>query len=200
MAQHKIIIDLMISRRDDIKPVSEIELVSFIKEHHIFLCDDYIKFILNYGYSKHILCSPHQYADFTFSEFKDFYLDNELFDDLSLPDSSNYIGIGFGGESLCIDHKTGTIQPFYYGKKDIVCYEGVDGLLFHCLLSSSEYKLYFDNINILELNDQNQFLTYEISELKNIYSKYFIHNNDLMILNRNSNKIICLSGGIMNYL
>lgn len=195
---YKNILTLMLAKRKDICPVPKNKLMDLITTHSICLFDGYMEFLLTYGNSEQLLNPSGQYANFTFLEFQDFYLDTDLFEELSLPALSNYIGIGFGGECLCIDHQTGTIQPFYYGKKDKVCYRGLDGLLFHCLISSSEYMVYFDDKQEFALD--NQFLDFEIFELRNIYARYFIYDNSLLILNRHSNNLIFLKGGIMTDL
>ncbi len=167
------------------KPVDVSELDSLIESHNIPMREDHRSFLIKYGNCRELLIN--WFSNFTFERFKEFYLDENPFDEDILPVDTAYIGTDFSDVFVCIDYKTGTIQPYFDQKKDIVYYNNLEGLLFTCFLKSNYPKYVFDNIsNNIEISNPKSFL--KQNEKRKFYEiqddNYYLIGNKLYVVGK----------------
>ena len=128
----------------DNEPVDANELDKLVNSKNIPLEEDHRQFLIKYGNCKTLLING--FSDFTFKQFKDHYLDDELFYTDRIPLSTVYIGTDFADELLCIDNKTGKIYVYYDQKKDLLYYDRLESLLFTCFMKSNYLEQAFNRI------------------------------------------------------
>ena len=128
----------------DNEPVDANELDELVNSRNIPLREDHRQFLIKYGNCKTLLING--FSDFTFKQFKDHYLDDELFYTDRIPLSTVYIGTDFADELLCIDNKTGKIYVYYDQKKDLLYYDRLESLLFTCFMKSNYLEQAFNRI------------------------------------------------------
>jgi len=128
----------------DNEPVDANELDELIRNKEIPIRADHRQFLIKYGNCKTLLING--FSDFTFKQFKDHYLDDELFYTDRIPLSTVYIGTDFADELLCIDNKTGKIYVYYDQKEDLLYYDRLESLLFTCFMKSDYLETVFDKI------------------------------------------------------
>ena len=109
------LINLMLEKAE-ITPVDKQELDNFLLQNNIDICDEHYQFLLHYGNSNFL---KSDFGDLRFVEFKDYYLDNNLLDDIKLPNKYNYIGRDFYENSLCKTPNNNHIYSFSYVKLDL---------------------------------------------------------------------------------
>ena len=192
------LIHLMLARVE-VKPVPKAELDAFLIQNHLHFCEEYYQFLLTYGYSDFL---DNGYADLTFNNIKNYYLDDENCEDAILPDNCDYIGSDFSTDGLCIDHNTKKIHSFGYGEIDILFYHGLKELLFCYLFKLLYKKNYFnevkDNIRINNIEQfKQQYLSYEIKDVY-IYDRYFFKEGELIICDHEFYSYHLCQGGILD--
>lgn len=141
----------------DFKSVEIIELDRLLKSKDIALREDHKKFLIEYGGCDEILRNG--FANFTFEEFKNYYLDESVFYSDRLPSSTVYFGMDFNDELLCIDNESGRIYVYYNEKKDGVYYESINDLLFFCFMRYKYKNLFFKKVELnVKIDNPNIFL------------------------------------------
>lgn len=128
----------------DNEPVDANELDELVNSRNIPLREDHRQFLIKYGNCKTLLING--FSDFTFEQFKEYYLDNDIFYTDKIPLDTVYIGTDFADELLCIDNKTGKIYVYYDQRKDLFYYDNLESLLFTCFMQSDYFEKAFDGI------------------------------------------------------
>lgn len=178
------------------EPVDVNELDELIKSKNIPMREDHRSFLIEYGNCRELLID--WFGNFTFERFKDFYLDENPFDEDRLPVDNAYIGTDFSDEFVCIDYKTGAIQSYFDQEKDIIYYYNLESLLFTCFINSDYLEQVFDkahnNIKIynpkkfLKNNEEHKIYeiqddTYYLIGNKLYLVRNYIHKSDYKFLN-----------------
>lgn len=128
-------------KKTEVKPTPKSELDNFLLEHNIKMCDEYYKFLLDYGNSDFL---NQGFFDVQFMEFQRYYLDEDTFLGKNLPQDCTYIGSDFTTEPICIDNKTKQIYGFDDNEKDVLYYYGLSEFLFFCLMNYIDYNYHFE--------------------------------------------------------
>lgn len=128
----------------DNQPVDANELDELVNLKNIPLEEEHRQFLIKYGNCQTLLTN--RFGDFSFEQFKDHYLDDELFYTDRIPSGTAYIGTDFGDELLCIDNETRKIYTYYDQKKDLFYYDNLESLLFTCFIQSDYFEKSFDKI------------------------------------------------------
>lgn len=167
------------------KSVDVNELDSLIESHNIPMREDHRSFLIRYGNCKELLIN--WFGNFTFERFKEFYLNENTFNEDILPFNTAYIGTDFSDEFVCVDYETGTIQSYFDQKKDIINYDNLESLLFTCFLRSDYPKYVFNNIsNNIEISNPKSF--FKQNEKLKIYEiqddKYYLIGNKLYVVGK----------------
>lgn len=95
----------------DNQPVDANELDELVNLKNIPLEEEHRQFLIKYGNCQTLLTN--RFSDFSFEQFKDHYLDDELFYTDRIPSNTVYIGTDFGDELLCIDNEARKIYTYY---------------------------------------------------------------------------------------
>lgn len=191
------LINLMLEKVE-VTPVPKQELDDFLLQNNIEICDEHYKFLLKYGNSVFL---KYGYANLKFDYLKLTYFDDENSEESKLPDNCNYIGSDISTDPLCIDFKTKKIYLFSYGEKDLLCYDGLNELLFFSLFQLVAKKQYFDkiekNIKIEDIEKfKSEYLDYEIKGIY-LYNHYFFKDGKLIICSENFYSYNIYHGGIL---
>ena len=174
------------------------ELDNFLSQHHIKICDEYYQFLLKYGLKQ-------DYANLTFTHFKERYLDDDLTDDGILPQNCDYLGTDFSTEALCLHHADKKIYIFGYGQIDEPYYYGsLQALLFCYLFRKISIQECFDDIRQnIKIDNKEAFIqSYLPHEIKDIYvyKRYFFKDNTLVVCSDEFCYYHVYQGGILNKL
>ena len=95
------LINLMLEKVE-VVPVPKQELDDFLSQNNIDICDEHYQFLLKYGNSGFL---RQGYAYLDFEEFKDYYLNDEVSEDILLPCNCEYLGMDYSTELICFDIK-----------------------------------------------------------------------------------------------
>ena len=161
-----------------VKGVDEEVLNSFIKKTNLELRPDHFDFLLNYGNSTALFTS--MFADCTFSEFTETYLNKAEDLDGDLPESTTYFGGDFSDDPLCIENMTGSIYGYDCKKLDFICYKNINSFVFYSLLFNSSKSELFKNVEMnIKVNTQDFMSQYQAYKLTNLetydYHFYLIY-------------------------
>lgn len=196
------ILDQMINlmlEKVEVKPVPKQELDDFLSQNNIDICDEHYQFLLEYGNSGFL---KQIYSNLTFNYFKDYYLDDDIFEDMKLPENCGYLGTDFSTETICFDYIDKKVYLFDYGEKDLLYYGGLRELLFFYLFKLLVEKEYFyvcewhikiDNIEKFK----SDYLDYEIKDI-HIYNRYFFKDKRLIICDDKFHYYSIYYGGILD--
>ena len=193
------LINLML-KKVEVTPVPKQELDDFLSQNNIDICNEHYQFLLKYGNSGFL---KSDFGDLSFLEFKDYYLDSEILDDMKLPNGYNYIGMDFYENSLCKDPNESQLYSFGYGELNIPFdYNGLKELLFCSLffhINCDEYFEYYENnIKINDINEfKEKYFKYEIKYI-DTHVIYFFKGNKLIITNNNFYCHNLYQGGILD--
>lgn len=142
------------------------------------------------------------YSNLTFNYFKDYYLDDDIFEDMKLPENCGYLGTDFSTETICFDYIDKKVYLFDYGEKDLLYYGGLRELLFFYLFKLLVEKEYFyvcewhikiDNVEKFK----SDYLDYEIKDI-HIYNRYFFKDKKLIICDDKFHYYSIYYGGILD--
>ena len=193
------LINLMLEKVE-VVPVPKQELDDFLSQNNIDICDEHYQFLLKYGNSGFL---RQGYAYLDFEEFKDYYLNDEVSEDILLPYDCDYLGMDYATELICFDIKGKNIYTFDCRKiEPPPYYGGLKKLLFFYLFKLLIEKEYFDkietNIKINHIDEfKSKYLDYEIKDIY-IYSRYFFKDNQLIICDDKFYSYNIYYGGILD--
>ena len=192
------LINLML-KKVEVTPVPKQELDDFLSQNNIDICDEHYQFLLKYGNSGFL---RQGYAYLDFEEFKDYYSNDEVSEDILLPYDCDYLGMDYATELICIDNKNGRVYGFDSQEKNIFYYGRLKELLFFYLFQLLIEKEYFDkietNIKIDHIDEfKSKYLDYEIKDIY-IYSRYFFKDNQLIICDDKFYSYNIYYGGILD--
>ena len=193
------LINLMLEKVE-VVPVPKQELDDFLSQNNIDICDEHYQFLLKYGNSEFL---RQGYAYLDFEEFKDYYLNDEVSEDILLPCNCEYLGMDYSTELICFDIKEKNIYTFDCRKiEPPPYYGGLKKLLFFYLFKLLIEKEYFNKIETnIKINHRDEFkskyLDYEIKDIY-IYSRYFFKDNQLIICDDKFYSYNIYYGGILD--
>lgn len=203
MISNKNLIKCFTSEIEGIEGVDSLELDGFINKNGVILRCEHKEFILNFGNSNLIL--KYSFADFSFDNFRRYYLeDNQFYSDV-IPEGTVYIGHDYCDESLCVDNLTGHIYIYDSAEKDLLLYDSIDSLLFNNLLVYSANFNIFDNIEYnVEFSEFDSYLERKII-LKidgiGIRDSLFYGGKGILIeLNTKNNKFNIFRGNWLSFI
>lgn len=196
------ILDQMINlmlEKVEVTPVPKQELDDFLSQNNIDICDEHYQFLLEYGNSGFL---KQIYSNLTFNYFRDYYLDDDIFEDMKLPENCGYLGTDFSTETICLDYIDKKVYLFDYGEKGLLYYGGLRELLFFSLSKLVVEKEYFDgyewHIKIDNIEKfKSDYLDYEIKDI-HIYNRYFFKDKKLIICDDKFHYYSIYYGGILN--
>lgn len=184
------------------EPVGVAGLDKIIGKNNIAIRKDHREFIINFGNCNKLLNNG--FSNFTFGNFKDYYLDTNLFDTDKVPSHTIYLGSDFADELLCIDNITGEIYTYYSEEKDLYYYKNLSSLLFYCLIHSEYMHKFFGKVSCnVNIDDINLFFRekykYRIDDIYIRYQNYFFIENKIYETDENFSMANVYEGGVLDY-
>lgn len=210
------LVNLLTPYVKDKTPVAESKIWQFVHEKNIFLREDHLNFLMEFGcevQNGRVQIFKNYGGDFDFEQFARVYTQNHP--DMALPNGYTYFGSTFVGEAYCIEHESGKIFTYDSGERYDLVHESIAGFLLNCFLIK-DYESAFANTTARQDLDLEFFTKFrstnengKINEATrfedssgqiNVDSEFYSIDRQLIKLFLPRRAMVTMSGGILDQL